>query len=161
MENPYAPTSISDTVLVAPSTRSRRTYFDAAMLGAGTSLVAPWYFAVVRRLFAETSMMESLPDLLIEIIPPAFVCTVIALLVSSFVPQRVCQLLSRGQNAIPLIIITTLFSLYFTAIGYGYIGGYVALPMLRIYLANSILIPGAIAGTATLLHVCVRPSRSR
>ena len=155
--NPYEATHLSDTRQKPIATRGLRTYAYAIIVGSSMSLVAPLCNATFCKIVLDFPFLQTLRTLLYEMTPSAFFLTAFALVVSFFVPHKVSQFLSSGQQEIPGLVITILFSLYFGLLGFGYVNGEIAI-LYRTFTYYE-LAPATIVGVGTLLHIIVRPKQ--
>lgn len=157
--NPYLPTRSDCQPVASPSTRTRQTYFDAAVIGSSISFVAPVCNAIYCDLALGIPFSTTIWGMLTGMIPIAIFCVIGAIGCSVFVPQRLSRFLSPHQTVIPCLAISVLFSLYFGLLGFGFVRGDVSL--LGYKTSHYVLAPALIAGFGTLIHIVVRPSRLR
>lgn len=153
--NPYLPTRSNHESAASPSTRTPRTYLDAAIIGSGMSLIAPVGNATYCDLVLGMPFPTTIREMLTRMIPIAIFCVVCAIGCSFFVPQSLSRVLSHHQNVIPRVAISLLFSLYFGMLGFGFVRGYISIMGYRT--SHYVLVPALIAGFGALVHVVVRP----
>ena len=155
--NPYAPSRSSNAAVSPPSLRQPRTYLDAAAIGCGMSFIAPVCNAIYCELILCEPILSTFKSLVTGMIPTAFFCVICGIGIAALVPQRATQLLASHQFLIPAVVNSILFSMYFSLLGFGYVGGYVSIFGLDV--TYYVLAPAMIAGVGVLLHVAVRPCR--
>lgn len=153
--NPFLPPPFNCESVASPSTRTPRTYLEAAFIGSSMSVVAPVCNAAYCDLVLEMPFSTTIWEMLKGMIPIAIFCVLCAFGCSVFVPQRLSRILSPHQSMIPRVAISILFSLYFGMLGFGFVRGYVSI--LGYSISHYVLAPALITGFGTLIHIVVRP----
>ena len=121
------------------------------------SIIAPVCNTIYCRLVLGMPAFGTLRSLIATMVPAALLSVLIGLILSVFVPPRVSRWLSRFQVKVPTIINASLFSAYFSLLGFGYVRG--SITILGYTITHYVLAPALIAGIGTFLHVIVRPRR--
>lgn len=153
--NPYSSTLSTSTVARSPSLRRFRTYVDAALIGSGLSLIAPFCNSIYCKTVLGMPWSVTLQELLSRMVPTAMFCVMIATISSWWVPAMVSEWLSRYQRSISVIVNAVLFSVYFGLLGFGYVQGTAVIVGHSV--THYVLVPAVIAGIGTWLHIVVRP----
>ena len=155
--NPYLPTRVESDTITTPAYRTSRTYFEAALLGFGMSFIAPLCNATYCDLVLAMPFSTTIRGMLGGLLPVAICCVILAIGCSLIFPQSLSRTLSRHQIALPLVVNSLLYSIYFSMLGFGYVRGGVSIfGYNATYYA---LAPAMIAGTGALTHIILRPRR--
>lgn len=157
--NPYAQPRSQSALEVTPSVRRPRTYVDAFAIGCGMSFIAPVCNAAYCELVFGSPLLTTFFEMVVAMLPTALVCVVGGLGVSFLVPQHLTRRLSSSQLLIPVAVNSTLFSIYFGLLGFGYMTG--SISILGFMLTSYVLAPAMAAGIGTLMHIIVRPRLAR
>ena len=153
--NPYAATHHTGDLPSTAAIRSSRTYVDAALIGIALSFVAPVYFTSVGFFVFETPIVYSFVRFSLDFVPLAFVGVIFGIAFSQLVPQRVSYVLSRWQRSVPLAINSSLFSLFFIAVGYQYLSGFILRWPFRLSISSFAF--ATVVSLAVSMHIAVRP----
>jgi hypothetical protein len=155
--NPYEPTLLDGAIAKPIATRGARTCMYGTIVGVSMSLIAPICNATYCTFFLDFPFMRTLGLLLREMTPPAALFALFAMGISFLIPNSLSHLLSFRQQAIPVVAITVLFSLYFGLLGFGYVSG--GFTILHHHFTFYEIAPAAIVGIGTLLYLIVHPKR--
>ncbi|TWT74759.1 hypothetical protein [Allorhodopirellula solitaria] len=156
--NPYHPTRFDDDTIAWPACRTSRTFVEAALVGAGMSLIAPLCNATYCDLILKIPFTTTIWEMLTRMVPLALLCVILAIGCSILLPQPLVRILSRHQRTIPVVTILLLYSIYFSMLGFGFMrGGIVIAGYYATYYALS---PALIAGFGALIYIIVRPRQS-
>lgn len=128
---------------------------EAAFIGVTMSFVAPLCNAAYCDFVLKMPFFTIIGELLTGMVPLAIVFVILAIVCSVLVPQSLSRFLSQYQIAIPFVVTSLLYSVYFTMLGFGMVSG--GIFIFGRFVTYYSLSPALIAGLGALLHIIVRP----